>query len=96
MVILIKISFLKRQESIDDLLKEMRFFCQIHANEGTTLWGVHLELTGDNVTECVGVGGSRNLDDNDLQWYYQTNYDPRLNAEQAVELSFEIAELLNP
>jgi len=77
-----------------DILKEIVNFWQIHRAEGTIAGGVHLELTGDNVTECTG--GSRRLQDRDLQLNYQTNCDPRLNAEQAVELAFELAAILNP
>lgn len=77
-----------------DILKEISNFWQIHQAEGTIAGGVHLELTGDNVTECTG--GNRRLQDKDLQLNYQTNCDPRLNAEQAVELAFELATILNP
>jgi 3-deoxy-7-phosphoheptulonate synthase len=76
-----------------DILTEIRNFWQIHQAEGTIAGGVHLELTGDNVTECTG--GSRRLQDRDLRLNYQTNCDPRLNAEQAVELAFEIAAILH-
>lgn len=84
----------KKTRNFEDILKEMQTFCHIHKAEGTVASGVHLELTGDNVTECVG--GSRHLLAKDLIENYQTNCDPRLNAEQAVEFAFEIAELLNP
>jgi len=75
-----------------DILGEIRSFWEIHHAEGTTAGGVHLELTGDNVTECIG--GNRQLLDSDLHLNYQTNCDPRLNAEQSVELAFELAEKL--
>jgi len=78
----------------EDILKEIRIFWDIHQAEGTIAGGVHLELTGDNVTECIG--GNRQLLDNDLQLNYQTNCDPRLNAEQAVDLAFELAAILRP
>lgn len=77
-----------------DILKEIVNFWKIHQAEGTIAGGVHLELTGDNVTECTG--GSRHLHDGDLRLNYQTNCDPRLNAEQAVELAFELASIINP
>ena len=77
----------------EDILKEIRNFWQIHRAEGTIAGGVHLELTGDNVTECIG--GNRQLLDKDLQLNYQTTCDPRLNAEQAVEIAFEIADIIN-
>ena len=77
----------------EDILTEIKHFRMIHQAEGTIAGGVHLELTGDNVTECSG--GMRHLNENDLLLNYQTNCDPRLNAEQAVELAFELAETLN-
>jgi len=76
-----------------DILDEIKCFWQIHQAMGTIAAGVHLELTGDNVTECVG--GNRKLLDKDLKLNYQTNCDPRLNAEQSVELAFEIANILH-
>ena len=84
----------RKTRKFENILQEMRLFCQIHQAEGTIAGGVHLELTGDNVTECIG--GSRQLLDKDLNLNYQTSCDPRLNAEQAAEFAFEIAELLNP
>jgi len=77
-----------------DILAEIRNFFLIHRAEGTIPGGVHLELTGDNVTECTG--GSRQLLDHHLQENYQTNCDPRLNAEQSVELAFELAQMIHP
>ena len=84
----------QKTRRFDVILKEVHSFCQIHQAEGTIAGGVHLELTGDNVTECIG--GNRQLLDSDLKLNYQTNCDPRLNAEQAVEIAFEIADILNP
>jgi 3-deoxy-7-phosphoheptulonate synthase len=84
----------QKTRKIKDILNEIRSFNQIHNAEGTIAGGVHLELTGDNVTECLG--GSRQLLDEHLQLNYQTNCDPRLNAEQSVELAFELAEMLHP
>ena len=55
-----------------------------------SLGGVHIELTGDDVTECTG--GARGLTDNDLQRAYRSSVDPRLNHEQALELAMLIAE----
>jgi len=82
----------QKTRNFEDILKEIRYFWQIHQAEGTVAGGVHLELTADNVTECVG--GNRQLLDKDLKLNYQTNCDPRLNAEQAVELAFDLAEIL--
>ena len=83
----------QKTRKYEDIIKEITNFWQIHQAEGTVAGGVHLELTGDNVTECIG--GNRHLIDKDLQLNYQTNCDPRLNAEQSVELAFELATILN-
>jgi 3-deoxy-7-phosphoheptulonate synthase len=82
----------QKTRKYEDILMEIRNFWRIHKAGGTIAGGVHLELTGDNVTECIG--GNRKLLDHDLKVNYQTNCDPRLNAEQAVELAFEIAGIL--
>ncbi len=82
----------QKTRKYEDILQEIRSFWQLHEAAATIAGGVHLELTGDNVTECIG--GNRQLLDKDLNLNYQTNCDPRLNAEQAVELAFEIAEIL--
>jgi len=82
----------RKTRNFDDILNEINAFYRISSAEGSNAGGVHLELTGENVTECTG--GSRQLLDRDLSLNYQTNCDPRLNAEQSVELAFELAELL--
>jgi 3-deoxy-7-phosphoheptulonate synthase len=82
----------KKTRNIKDILKEIKTCSEIHHSEGTFMGGVHLELTGDNVTECIG--GNRDLLDKDLELNYLSTCDPRLNAEQAVELAFELAEIL--
>ncbi|SEM05646.1 3-deoxy-D-arabinoheptulosonate-7-phosphate synthase [Syntrophus gentianae] len=84
--------FGQKTRNFDDILNEIRTFYRISSAEGSNAGGVHLELTGESVTECTG--GSRQLLDHDLRLNYQTNCDPRLNAEQSVELAFELAELL--
>ena len=76
----------------DQILKEVRSFFQVHAPEGTHAGGVHLEMTGQNVTECTG--GARAITDEDLNDRYHTVCDPRLNAEQALDLAFLLADLL--
>jgi 3-deoxy-7-phosphoheptulonate synthase len=76
----------------DQILKEVRAFFQVHAAEGTIAGGVHLEMTGQNVTECTG--GARAISDEDLNSRYHTVCDPRLNAEQALDLAFLLADLL--
>jgi 3-deoxy-7-phosphoheptulonate synthase len=76
----------------DQILKETRAFFQVHAAEGTIAGGVHLEMTGQNVTECTG--GARAISDEDLTDRYHTVCDPRLNAEQSLDLAFLLADLL--
>src|ERR1700681_4526744 len=76
----------------DQILKEVRTFFQVHAAEGTHAGGVHLEMTGQNVTECTG--GARAITDEDLNDRYHTVCDPRLNAEQSLDLAFLLADLL--
>jgi len=76
----------------EQILKEVRGFFEIHAAEGTHAGGVHLEMTGQNVTECTG--GARAITDADLDDRYHTVCDPRLNAEQSIDLAFLLAELL--
>ena len=67
---------------------EVRNFFAVHQAEGTHAGGVHLEMTGKNVTECTG--GARALTDADLRDRYHTYCDPRLNAEQALEIAFRL------
>jgi 3-deoxy-7-phosphoheptulonate synthase len=76
----------------DLILKEVETFFDIHRAEGTHPGGVHLEMTGQNVTECIG--GAREVTETDLSNRYHTHCDPRLNADQALELAFLIAERL--
>ena len=76
----------------DLILKEVKSFFSVHAAEGTHAGGVHLEMTGQNVTECTG--GAHAITDEGLNARYHTLCDPRLNAEQAIELAFLFAELL--
>ncbi len=76
----------------DRILKEVETFFDVHAAEGTHPGGVHVEMTGQNVTECTG--GARAITEEDLQDRYHTHCDPRLNADQALELAFLIAERL--
>ena len=64
----------------------------VHAAEGTYAGGIHLEMTGKNVTECTG--GARAISDTDLQDRYHTYCDPRLNADQALEVAFMTASLI--
>jgi 3-deoxy-7-phosphoheptulonate synthase len=74
------------------ILREVQSFFDIHEEEGTHPGGIHVEMTGQNVTECTG--GARAISDTDLRDRYHTHCDPRLNADQALELAFLIAERL--
>ena len=74
------------------IMQEIRTFFAVHRAEGTHAGGIHLEMTGKNVTECTG--GARALTDADLHDRYHTYCDPRLNAEQALEVAFETAALI--
>jgi 3-deoxy-7-phosphoheptulonate synthase len=76
----------------DRILSEVKTFFAVHAAEGTYAGGVHLEMTGKDVTECTG--GARAITDEDLNDRYHTFCDPRLNAEQSIDLAFLLAELL--
>jgi 3-deoxy-7-phosphoheptulonate synthase len=81
-----------KTRSFDAILDEVRSFFDIHAAEGTWAGGVHVEMTGQDVTECVG--GAHRLTEADLGARYETFCDPRLNAEQSLELAFLVAEEL--
>lgn len=74
------------------ILAEVRGFFAVHRSEGTHAGGVHIEMTGQNVTECTG--GAQEIGERDLTDRYRTHCDPRLNASQSLELSFLIAEML--
>ncbi|WP_119420582.1 class II 3-deoxy-7-phosphoheptulonate synthase [Desertibaculum subflavum] len=76
----------------DRILAEVRRFFDVHRAEGTYAGGVHLELTGQNVTECLG--GAQAIEEQHLADRYHTQCDPRLNASQALELAFLVAEML--
>jgi 3-deoxy-7-phosphoheptulonate synthase len=73
----------------DNILSEVESAFRIHEEEGSMLGGIHIELTGDDVTECIG--GARGLSEADLARAYKSLVDPRLNAEQALELAMLIA-----
>ena len=76
----------------DDVMDEVRGFFEVHAALGTHPGGVHVELTGDEVTECLG--GAHQLTHDDLAGRYETACDPRLNNSQSLELAFLVAEML--
>ncbi|MGC4027942.1 MAG: 3-deoxy-7-phosphoheptulonate synthase class II [Steroidobacteraceae bacterium] len=75
---------------LENIQKELELAFAVHEANGSRLGGVHLEMTGEDVTECTG--GARGLSDSDLARAYRTQVDPRLNYEQALELALMIAE----
>ncbi len=76
----------------DDIVAEIAGFVRAHKAEGTWPGGIHVELTGDNVTECLGGADAVSVDDLDTR--YQTMCDPRLNGRQGLDLAFRVAELI--
>ena len=76
----------------DRILGEVRGFFAVHRAEGTHAGGIHIEMTGQDVTECVG--GAVAISDAALADRYHTHCDPRLNAAQSIELAFLLAEAL--
>lgn len=81
-----------KTRSFDNILREISQFFAVHKAEGSYAGGVHLEMTGQHVTECTG--GAYGLSDDDLAQRYRTQCDPRLNADQVLELGFLVADLL--
>ncbi|HMD45255.1 MAG TPA: 3-deoxy-7-phosphoheptulonate synthase class II [Acidimicrobiales bacterium] len=82
----------RKTRRFDDILSELRSFFAVHRAEGSWPGGAHVELTGDNVTECLG--GAEEIFEDDLHQRYTTTCDPRLNARQSLDLAFRVAELL--
>lgn len=81
-----------KTRSFDDVVDEVRGFFEVHQSLGTTPGGMHIELTGDDVTECVG--GTFGIEEHQLSDRYETACDPRLNREQSLELAFMVAQML--
>ena len=88
----IKASSGYKTRPFDRILAEVKGFFAVHQGEGTHAGGVHVEMTGQDVTECLG--GAQLIDEEELASRYHTHCDPRLNASQSLELSFLIAEML--
>jgi 3-deoxy-7-phosphoheptulonate synthase len=82
----------QKTRRFDDILSETSQFFAVHQALGTWPGGLHVELTGDDVTECLG-GGSQ-LNEGDLELNYTSICDPRLNATQSLDLAFHVAEFL--
>jgi 3-deoxy-7-phosphoheptulonate synthase len=81
-----------KTRDFETICSEVSGFITAHRNEGTWPGGIHIELTGDDVTECVG--GAEKILDSDLDTRYETMCDPRLNGRQSIDLAFEVAELM--
>ena len=75
-----------KTRNFDDILREIQQFFSAHTAEGTHAGGIHLEMTGQHVTECTG--GAYKISESDLAECYQTQCDPRLNADQVLEMAF--------
>nr|WP_277626698.1 3-deoxy-7-phosphoheptulonate synthase class II [Arsenicicoccus piscis] len=82
-----------KTRAFDDVVEEVRGFFEVHDDLGTVPGGIHVELTGNDVTECTG--GSLHIADADLEKRYETLCDPRLNHQQSLELAFLVAEMLS-
>ena len=88
----IKASSGYKTRNFDAILSEIKQFFDAHASEGTHAGGIHLEMTGQHVTECTG--GAYQISDDDLAQAYKTQCDPRLNADQVLEMAFLVADHL--
>ena len=82
-----------KTRDFDDVVDEVRGFFEVHRGLGTHPGGIHVELTGNDVTECLG--GAEKILAADLEKRYETVCDPRLNHQQALELAFLVAEMLS-
>ena len=82
-----------KTRKFQNIRKEVELAMDVHKSEGSILGGVHLELTGENVTECLG--GARELCEKDLERAYKTQVDPRLNYEQSLEMAMAIVSKYN-
>lgn len=76
----------------DKIIDEVQGFFEVHRALGTHPGGIHIELTGEDVTECLG--GAEDITDVDLPGRYESKVDPRLNTQQSLELAFLVAEML--
>ena len=74
----------------NNVVSEVKNVFAVHQSESSYAGGLHIEMTGQNVTECTG--GAKNISDTDLSSRYHTHCDPRLNADQALELAFLISD----
>jgi 3-deoxy-7-phosphoheptulonate synthase len=81
----------QKTRNFDDVLDEVAGFFEVHRALGTYPGGIHIEFTGDDVTECIG--GSQPIAESDLSYRYETTCDPRLNRSQSLDLAFRVADL---
>lgn len=81
-----------KTRDFDAILSELRTTVEVHKKAGTSLGGVHFELTGDDVTECVG--GAENIKEENLLSHYETYCDPRLNYSQSLEMAFLLSTMI--
>ncbi len=81
-----------KTRKFETILDEVRGFFEVHRDAGTVPGGIHIELTGDDVTEVMG--GTEEIDDQGLGARYETLVDPRLNHQQSLEMAFLVSELL--
>ncbi len=81
-----------KTRAFDSILTEIKGFFAVHEAFGSNAGGVHFELTGKNVTECIG--GAENIGSDDLHKFYETHCDPRLNGAQSLELAFAISDII--
>ena len=81
-----------KTRSFENILNEVKKNLRIHKSEGSIAGGIHLEMTGQHVTECTG--GAYEISDEDLAQAYKTQCDPRLNADQVLEMAFLVADHL--
>jgi 3-deoxy-7-phosphoheptulonate synthase len=82
----------RKTRHFDEILREIVGFVTAHRSENTWPGGIHIELTGENVTECLG--GVEGVSQGDLDTRYETVCDPRLNARQSIDLAFRVADLI--
>ena len=82
-----------KTRAFENIMNEVEQFFEIHRAEGTYAGGIHLEMTGQDVTECVG--GAQHITETNLGDRYHTHCDPRLNANQGLELAFRLSEELS-
>ena len=82
----------RKTRHFDDIIREITGFVLAHRAENTWPCGIHIELTGENVTECLC--GAETVNQEDLDTRYETVCDPRLNARQSLDLAFRVAELI--